>query len=37
MTSRRIGTHEEWLAASAKLLEREKELTRMGDELARQR
>ena len=37
MTSRRIGTHEEWLAASAELLEREKELTRMGDELARQR
>jgi predicted dithiol-disulfide oxidoreductase (DUF899 family) len=37
MTSRRIGTREEWLAASAKLLEREKELTRMGDELARQR
>src|ERR1035438_2721834 len=37
MTSRRIGTREEWLAASARLLEREKELTRMGDELARQR
>ena len=37
MTSRRIGTREEWLAASAELLEREKELTRMGDELARQR
>ena len=37
MTSRRIGTRAEWLAASAKLLEREKELTRMGDELARQR
>src|SRR5215831_12107697 len=37
MTSQRIGTYEEWLAASAKLLEREKELTRMGDELARQR
>jgi predicted dithiol-disulfide oxidoreductase (DUF899 family) len=37
MTSRRIGTHEEWLATSAELLEREKELTRMGDELARQR
>jgi predicted dithiol-disulfide oxidoreductase (DUF899 family) len=33
----RIGTREEWLAASAGLLEREKELTRMGDELARQR
>ena len=37
MTSHRIGTREEWLAASAGLLEREKELTRMGDELARQR
>jgi predicted dithiol-disulfide oxidoreductase (DUF899 family) len=37
MTSRRTGTREEWLAASAELLEREKELTRMGDELARQR
>ena len=37
MTSRRIGTREEWLAASAELLEREKELTRMGDELARRR
>ena len=37
MTSHRIGTREEWLAASAELLEREKQLTRMGDELARQR
>ena len=37
MTSHRIGTCAEWLAASAELLEREKELTRMGDELARQR
>src|SRR5258708_17966881 len=37
MTSHRIGTREEWLAASARLLEREKELTRMGDELAGQR
>jgi predicted dithiol-disulfide oxidoreductase (DUF899 family) len=37
MTSHRIGTREEWLAASAELLEREKELTRMGDKLARQR
>ena len=37
MTSHRIGTREEWLAASAELLKREKELTRMGDELARQR
>jgi predicted dithiol-disulfide oxidoreductase (DUF899 family) len=37
MTSHRIGTREEWLAASAELLAREKELTRTGDELARQR
>jgi predicted dithiol-disulfide oxidoreductase (DUF899 family) len=37
MTSHRIGTREEWLAARAELLEREKELTRKGDELARQR
>src|ERR1039457_544929 len=37
MTSQRIGTRQEWLAASAELLEREKELTRMGDELSRQR
>src|ERR1035438_1595299 len=37
MTSHRIGTREEWLAASAELLTREKELTRVSDELARQR
>src|SRR5215468_407022 len=37
MTNRRIGTYEEWLAARAELLDREKEHTRMGDELARQR
>jgi predicted dithiol-disulfide oxidoreductase (DUF899 family) len=37
MTSRRIGTREEWVAASAELLQREKEHTRAGDELARQR
>jgi predicted dithiol-disulfide oxidoreductase (DUF899 family) len=37
MTDHKIGTHEEWLAARADLLEREKQLTRMGDELARQR
>ena len=37
MASRRIGTRQEWLAASAELLAREKEFTRMGDELARQR
>jgi predicted dithiol-disulfide oxidoreductase (DUF899 family) len=28
MTSHRIGTRQEWLAASAELLEREQELTR---------
>jgi predicted dithiol-disulfide oxidoreductase (DUF899 family) len=37
MASHRVGTRAEWLAASAELLAREKELTRMGDELARQR
>ena len=37
MTSRRIGTREEWIAANAELLGREKQLTRMGDEVARQR
>ena len=33
----RIGTREEWLAARGELLVREKEHTRLGDELARQR
>jgi predicted dithiol-disulfide oxidoreductase (DUF899 family) len=37
MTSRMIGTREEWAAASAELLKREKQHTRAGDELARQR
>src|SRR5579872_5787746 len=37
MTDHRIGTHEEWLAARLTLLEAEKDLTRRGDELARQR
>src|SRR5438477_7422037 len=37
MTAHTIGTREEWQAASAALLEREKAHTRMGDELARQR
>jgi predicted dithiol-disulfide oxidoreductase (DUF899 family) len=32
-----IGTHDEWLAARKELLLREKELTRLSDELARQR
>jgi predicted dithiol-disulfide oxidoreductase (DUF899 family) len=33
----KIGTREEWLAAREQLLVREKEHTRLGDELARQR
>jgi len=37
MTEHRIGTREEWLAAREQLLVREKEHTRLGDELARQR
>jgi predicted dithiol-disulfide oxidoreductase (DUF899 family) len=37
MTNHTIGTREEWQAARAELLRREKEHTRMGDELARQR
>ena len=37
MSSHKIVPREEWLAARAALLEREKEHTRMGDELARQR
>jgi predicted dithiol-disulfide oxidoreductase (DUF899 family) len=37
MTDHKIGTHEEWLAAREQLLVREKEHTRLGDELAQQR
>jgi predicted dithiol-disulfide oxidoreductase (DUF899 family) len=37
MTEHRIATREEWQAARDELLAREKEHTRMGDELARQR
>jgi predicted dithiol-disulfide oxidoreductase (DUF899 family) len=37
MTTQRIGTREEWLAARLKLLEAEKDLTRRSDELARRR
>ncbi len=37
MKGHKTGTREEWAAARAGLLEREKELTRMSDELARQR
>jgi predicted dithiol-disulfide oxidoreductase (DUF899 family) len=36
MTDHKIGTREEWLAARADLLEREKQLTQMGDDLTRQ-
>ena len=37
MTEHRIASREEWHAAHEELLRREKEHTRMGDELARQR
>jgi predicted dithiol-disulfide oxidoreductase (DUF899 family) len=37
ITTHTIGTRAEWQTARAALLEREKEHTRMGDELARQR
>jgi predicted dithiol-disulfide oxidoreductase (DUF899 family) len=37
MNEHKTGTRDEWLAARAALLEREKEHTRMGDELAQQR
>ncbi len=37
MTSHKTGTREEWLAARVDLLQAEKELTRRGDEVARQR
>ena len=37
MTDHRIGSREEWQAAREDLLRREKEHTRQGDELARQR
>jgi predicted dithiol-disulfide oxidoreductase (DUF899 family) len=37
MSEHRIGTREEWQAARDALLEREKELTRQNDELARER
>src|ERR1044071_10077171 len=37
MTDHKIGTREEWLAAREELLVREKEHTRLGDELARRR
>jgi predicted dithiol-disulfide oxidoreductase (DUF899 family) len=37
MTEHKVGTREEWQKAREALLEREKELTRRNDELARQR
>ena len=37
MTTHKIGTREEWLAARAPLLAREKEQTRLADEIARER
>jgi predicted dithiol-disulfide oxidoreductase (DUF899 family) len=37
MTEHKVGTREEWLAARRELLAHEKEHTRQGDELARQR
>jgi predicted dithiol-disulfide oxidoreductase (DUF899 family) len=37
MTTHKTGTREEWVAARLELLDAEKELTRRGDELARQR
>ena len=37
MTEHNIGSRQEWQAARQELLQREKEHTRMGDELARQR
>jgi predicted dithiol-disulfide oxidoreductase (DUF899 family) len=37
MPKHQVGTREEWLEARVALLEREKELTRRSDELARQR
>ncbi len=37
MTDHKIGTREEWLAAREELLKREKEHTRLGDEIAQRR
>jgi predicted dithiol-disulfide oxidoreductase (DUF899 family) len=37
LTARRTGTGDEWLAARERLLVREKEHTRLGDELAQLR
>jgi predicted dithiol-disulfide oxidoreductase (DUF899 family) len=37
MTKHQVGTREQWLTARRELLEREKDLTRRSDELARER
>src|SRR5262249_19981529 len=37
MTKQKVGTREDWLAARAQLLVREKEHTRLGDDIAQQR
>ena len=37
MAKHQVGTREQWLVARRGLLEREKELTRRSDELARER
>jgi predicted dithiol-disulfide oxidoreductase (DUF899 family) len=37
MTDHKVGSRQEWLAAREKLLAREKEHTRLGDDLARER
>jgi predicted dithiol-disulfide oxidoreductase (DUF899 family) len=37
MTNHKVASRQEWLATREKLIEREKEHTRLGDELARQR
>ena len=37
MPEHKVGTRGEWLEARRDLLEREKELTRLSDELARRR
>jgi predicted dithiol-disulfide oxidoreductase (DUF899 family) len=37
MTTHKVGTREEWLAARGQLLAKEKELTRRGDQLAAER
>jgi predicted dithiol-disulfide oxidoreductase (DUF899 family) len=36
VTEQKVGTREEWLAARLRLLEREKKLSRLNDELVRE-